>query len=171
MPSLSGAAAGASVILSSLPSVLSRPDKTRLAISERDDIRYVVNTIIQGSAADIMKSAMIRVHTAIASTEWGQHGQPKIILTIHDELLLHCHTTQTDTVAHILTTQMTRQDILIATDKILTVPLEVTLREGNSWGNMKPMQYTVGLNDMTVFASQLNDSRWWSSRGCVSIVG
>ena len=45
--------------------------------------RLAVNTVIQGTAADIMKLAMIRVHRALAESAM----KTRMILTIHDELL------------------------------------------------------------------------------------
>ena len=45
--------------------------------------RLAVNTVIQGTAADVMKLAMIRVHDALGS----RSSQTRMILTIHDELL------------------------------------------------------------------------------------
>jgi DNA polymerase-1 len=45
--------------------------------------RLAVNTVIQGTAADIIKLAMVRCHRALAETEF----QTRLILTIHDELL------------------------------------------------------------------------------------
>jgi DNA polymerase I len=45
--------------------------------------RLAVNTVIQGTAADIIKLAMVRSHAALASSEL----QTELILTIHDELL------------------------------------------------------------------------------------
>jgi len=45
--------------------------------------RLAVNTIIQGTAADIIKLAMVRCHRALAESEL----QTRLLLTIHDELL------------------------------------------------------------------------------------
>jgi DNA polymerase-1 len=45
--------------------------------------RLAVNTVIQGTAADIIKLAMVRCHDALASSE----HETRLILTIHDELL------------------------------------------------------------------------------------
>ena len=45
--------------------------------------RLAVNTVIQGTAADIIKLAMVRVHVALAESEL----QTRLLLTIHDELL------------------------------------------------------------------------------------
>jgi DNA polymerase-1 len=46
--------------------------------------RLAVNTVIQGSAADIIKVAMVRAHRALR--ESGMAG--RLVLTIHDELLV-----------------------------------------------------------------------------------
>ncbi len=45
--------------------------------------RLAVNTVIQGTAADIIKLAMVRTHAALAASEL----QTRLLLTIHDELL------------------------------------------------------------------------------------
>ena len=48
--------------------------------------RLAVNTVIQGTAADIIKIAMIRAHDALASSGTGA----RLVLQIHDELLVEC---------------------------------------------------------------------------------
>ena len=48
--------------------------------------RLAVNTVIQGSAADIIKIAMIRAHLALAQSGSGA----RLVLQIHDELLVEC---------------------------------------------------------------------------------
>jgi DNA polymerase-1 len=45
--------------------------------------RLAVNTVIQGTAADIIKLAMVRAHAALTESEL----QTRLLLTIHDELL------------------------------------------------------------------------------------
>ena len=45
--------------------------------------RLAVNTVIQGTAADIIKLAMVRCHRALAESEL----HTRLLLTIHDELL------------------------------------------------------------------------------------
>ena len=45
--------------------------------------RLAVNTVIQGTAADIIKLAMVRCHAALAA----EGLETRLILTIHDELL------------------------------------------------------------------------------------
>jgi DNA polymerase-1 len=48
--------------------------------------RLAVNTVIQGSAADIIKIAMIRAHRALGESGTGA----RLVLQIHDELLVEC---------------------------------------------------------------------------------
>jgi DNA polymerase I len=45
-----------------------------------------VNTVFQGSAADLIKKAMIDIHRALKKEAWAA----RIILQIHDELLFEC---------------------------------------------------------------------------------
>jgi len=54
--------------------------------------RLAVNTVIQGTAADIIKLAMVRCHAALA----GEGLQTRLILTIHDELLFEGPPAETD---------------------------------------------------------------------------
>jgi DNA polymerase-1 len=54
--------------------------------------RLAVNTVIQGTAADIIKLAMLRCHEALAREGCGA----RLILTIHDELLFECPADEVD---------------------------------------------------------------------------
>jgi len=88
--------------------------------------RYAVNMPIQGTAADIMKRAMIDVHAALA----GQ-GDARMILTVHDELLFEVRADRADEVAAIV-----RQRMQSAAD--LRVPLTVDIGIGENWKDAKP---------------------------------
>src|SRR3954470_176651 len=65
--------------------------------------RLAVNTVIQGTAADIMKLAMIRVHDALAAEKL----ETRMILTIHDELLFEGPAEEADAVRTIAERDMT----------------------------------------------------------------
>jgi DNA polymerase-1 len=87
--------------------------------------RIAVNTPIQGSAADIVKTAMLRVDRRIRS----ESLQARILLQVHDELILECPEGEADHVEEILIEEMT--------DAIaLDVPLTVSVERGTSWGEL-----------------------------------
>lgn len=88
--------------------------------------RVAMNSPIQGSAADIMKIAMIRVDQALRS----EGLKSRIVLQVHDELLVEAHKEELDVVRKILTEQMRH-----AAD--LKVSLEVEAGFGNSWFDAK----------------------------------
>ena len=64
--------------------------------------RLAVNTVIQGTAADIMKLAMIRVHRALAESAMTT----RMILTIHDELLFEGPPEEADAVKELVEREM-----------------------------------------------------------------
>ena len=85
--------------------------------------RYAVNMPIQGTAADIMKRAMIRVHAAL-------NGDARMILTVHDELLFEARRDRADEVAEIVRERM-------QTAASLNVPLTVDVGTGENWKDAK----------------------------------
>jgi DNA polymerase I len=85
--------------------------------------RLAVNTVIQGTAADIMKLAMIRVHRALA--ESGK--TTRMILTIHDELLFEGPPEEADAVRALVEREM------IAPWGDRTPPLAVDAGVGQTW--------------------------------------
>ena len=84
--------------------------------------RVAMNSPIQGSAADIMKIAMIRVWERILR----ERLRSKLILQIHDELLIETAPGEEDRVRAILEEEMQR-----AAD--LSVPLETDVHNGTDW--------------------------------------
>ena len=64
--------------------------------------RLAVNTVIQGTAADVMKLAMIRVHRALADSDM----KTRMILTIHDELLFEGPPEEADAVKQLVEREM-----------------------------------------------------------------
>ncbi len=88
--------------------------------------RIAVNMPIQGTAADILKRAMIDVHAALA----GAHPQARMILTVHDELLFEAPKDQADDVSALVREKMS------AAVK-LNVPLDVDVGVGEDWREAK----------------------------------
>jgi DNA polymerase-1 len=88
--------------------------------------RMAMNTPIQGSAADIMKLAMIKVHSALKD----KGLRSRLVLQVHDELIVEAHRKELDMVKAILTECM-------ETAVELKVPLKVDLAVGNSWYEAK----------------------------------
>ena len=88
--------------------------------------RVAMNSPIQGTAADIMKLAMIAVDRELRE----KHLRSRIVLQVHDELLVEAHQEEVEQVVQILTDKM--KD---AAD--LKVSLEVEAHEGNNWLDAK----------------------------------
>ena len=84
--------------------------------------RTAINTVVQGSAADLIKLAMLGVSRRLAEAE--AHGA--IVLQIHDELLLEAPADEADAVARIVVDEMLRA-------MRLEVPLEVSVHRGSTW--------------------------------------
>ena len=85
--------------------------------------RLAVNTVIQGTAADIMKLAMIRVYRALAESAMTT----RMILTIHDELLFEGPPEEADAVKELVEREM------IAPWDDRTPPLAVDAGVGQTW--------------------------------------
>jgi DNA polymerase I len=85
--------------------------------------RLAVNTVIQGTAADIMKLAMIGVHRALTASGMTT----RMILTIHDELLFEGPPEEADRVKEIVEREM------IAPWGDRTPPLAVDAGSGLTW--------------------------------------
>ena len=81
-----------------------------------------MNAPIQGTAADIMKIAMINVDKALKK----QNLKSKIVLQVHDELLVEAYKDEVEQVKQILVDNMKN-----AAD--LRVALEVEVEVGNNW--------------------------------------
>ncbi len=88
--------------------------------------RVAMNSPIQGTAADIIKIAMIRVNERLKSLNMFS----RLILQIHDELLIEAHVDEIEQVKNILEEEMFR-----AAD--LSVPLEIDVNTGANWYEAK----------------------------------
>ncbi|CAF2241226.1 unnamed protein product [Brassica napus] len=108
--------------------------------------RQAVNSVCQGSAADIIKIAMINIYSAISedvntsasssSTEARCHmlkGRCRILLQVHDELVLEVDPSYAKEAAMLLQSSMENAVSLL-------VPLHVKLKIGKTWGSLEPLQ-------------------------------
>jgi DNA polymerase-1 len=84
--------------------------------------RLAVNSVIQGTAADIIKVAMVRAHRALAD----EGLQTRLILQIHDELLAEGPTEEAERAAEVISREM-----ISAAD--LDPPLKVDAGSGPNW--------------------------------------
>lgn len=91
--------------------------------------RAAMNAPVQGSAADLIKLAMIRVDDAIKAAGIDA----RLILQVHDELVLEVADEAVDQVAGLLKEAM--EDAMD-----LVVPLKVEVSKGKSWGNLEDIK-------------------------------
>ncbi|HHW73596.1 MAG TPA: DNA polymerase I [Firmicutes bacterium] len=91
--------------------------------------RTAMNSPIQGSAADIIKLAMLRVHAALRDQEL----KSKLLLQVHDELVLEVPEAELDQVARLLKKEM---------EQVweLDVPLVVDVYYGRNWRDTEPYE-------------------------------
>ena len=105
-----------------MPDLLSRNGQIRGAAE-----RAAVNLPIQGTAADILKRAMIDVHAALSST---MPRDARMILTVHDELLFEVRANKADEAAALVKDKMQGA-------AALRVPLTVDVGIGENWKEAK----------------------------------
>jgi DNA polymerase-1 len=84
--------------------------------------RYAMNAPIQGSAADIIKIAMIHIHNKL---EEGRY-QSKMLLQVHDELVFDVYKPELEKIKTLVKTEM-------ESAYKLSVPLVIDLGVGNNW--------------------------------------
>ena len=84
--------------------------------------RNAVNAPIQGSAADIIKIAMINIHKKLISENW----KSKMLLQVHDELVFDVHNSELEKIQPMIKHEMENAFIL-------DVPLEVEIGIGKNW--------------------------------------
>jgi len=89
-------------------------------------MRLAMNTPIQGSAADIIKLAMVNVYDEIEKKKF----KSRLILQVHDELILNVYKDELEEIQAIVKNKM--ENVMD-----LRVPLEVDINIGNSWYEAK----------------------------------
>jgi DNA polymerase-1 len=102
-----------------IPGINSR-NKTEKAAAER----IAVNTPIQGSAADIVKTAMLNLDKRLADVQ----SPARLLLQVHDELILEC---PKDAAAETVALVKTEMEQAVS----LNVPLRVSVETGKRWGS------------------------------------
>ena len=88
--------------------------------------RVAMNSPIQGTAADIMKIAMIGVHKRLKEEQM----KSRLVLQVHDELLIEAYESEVDKVKDILSYEMEHAASLL-------VPLDVDMHIGKNWYEAK----------------------------------
>ena len=88
--------------------------------------RVALNTPVQGSAADIIKLAMLRVYDALAR----EALQAQLVLQVHDELIVECPPWEAELVRSIVTREMEHA-------AELSLPLVAEAKQGASWYEAK----------------------------------
>ena len=84
--------------------------------------RIAINTPVQGTAADLIKMAMIRVHSALAT----DHPNARLLLQVHDELVLEVPEGEVEAVSRRVVAEMEGVANLV-------VPLQVDVGVGRTW--------------------------------------
>ncbi|HEV2010925.1 MAG TPA: DNA polymerase I [Candidatus Limnocylindria bacterium] len=90
--------------------------------------RMAINMPVQGTAADIMKIAMVKVHERLRGAEWA-----RAVLQVHDELVFEVDRSRVDELAELVGDEM-------GNAYPLDVPLVVDVRTGDNWDEMIPLR-------------------------------
>lgn len=91
--------------------------------------RVAINTVIQGSAADLIKQAMLHVHRQMKQ----QSLQSRMLLQIHDELVFEVPPDELDDLIAVV-----RREMMAAAQ--LDVPLKVDIKVGSTWADCRPWE-------------------------------
>jgi DNA polymerase I len=102
-------------------------NQTNYNLRNREE-REAINSPIQGTAADIMKIAMLKVHQTLEAREL----RARMLLQVHDELVLECPEDELETVAQLV-------EGVMESAYTLSVPLRTEARQGENWGEMLPL--------------------------------
>jgi DNA polymerase I len=98
--------------------------RRRVAGKTQREIRQAQNFVIQATAADLAKDAMVRLNAALP--EGAQ-----LIAQIHDEFIVECPAEQAEGVRDLMTETMSR------TPEGFTIPMRVDIHIGDNWGECK----------------------------------
>jgi DNA polymerase-1 len=90
--------------------------------------REAINAPIQGTAADIMKIAMLHIPSSLESS--GLKG--KMLLQVHDEIVIECPKAELEKTAQVVQKVMEEA-------YPMSIPLSTEARWGRSWGEMQAL--------------------------------
>ncbi len=88
--------------------------------------RQAMNAGIQGMAADVFKSALVRLDHALTAGPW----RSRLVLQVHDEVVVEVPDDERATVSEVIAVALTEA-------ATLSVPLEISLRWGRDWATAK----------------------------------
>lgn len=87
--------------------------------------RQAINTIVQGSASDLVKTAMVKIEKAIRKTGVDAY----LVMQLHDELIFEVGSQDVEQVKRIIKEGM--EDCME-----FSVKMKIKLRVGSNWGNL-----------------------------------
>ncbi|MEX1223038.1 MAG: DNA polymerase, partial [Pirellulales bacterium] len=102
-----------------------RPDPPRRQRNLAE--RTAINTVIQGSAADLIKRAMLNLHHRLRDESW----RSRMLLQIHDELIFEAPPEEIDALIPLVRAEM-------STAESLDVPIKVDVKTGKTWADTEP---------------------------------
>lgn len=102
------------------------------ALARQRAERQAINMPIQGTAADIMKLAMIQVHGKLQAADYAAHNTARILLQVHDELVLEVAEDDLAAVARLVVETMESAFTLDA-------PLKADAQVGPNWLEMETL--------------------------------
>jgi DNA polymerase-1 len=91
--------------------------------------RMAINMPIQGTAADIMKIALIRLHQRLTA----ERAPARMLLSVHDEVLLEVPRSEVSALAPLVREVM-------ESALVLDIPLDVDVKTGDDWESMTPLE-------------------------------
>jgi len=91
--------------------------------------RAAINAPIQGSAADIIRLAMIKIDKTLEKNK----DDTKMLLQIHDELIFECKKKKENKIKRIIKDSM--ESVSGSEHHMFSIPLEVSISSGNNWGD------------------------------------
>jgi DNA polymerase-1 len=110
-----------------VPSV---PPRAGFAVPQRNLAeRTAINSVIQGSAADLIKLAMINIHRRLRAEKWSA----RMLLQIHDELVFEAPHEEVERLVGMVRQEMSGM-------MQLSVPLKVDVKTGLNWADCEPWE-------------------------------